>query len=79
MLVVKPPRLPLNLNGYNSEVMTHGNVRKPIIDAPTWIPMQSSGIHDGSSNLVKEVVLFLRIRKKRRTLKIFKLKVSNIL
>lgn len=35
MLVVRPPNLPLNLNGYNSEVMTHGNVTKPIMDAPT--------------------------------------------
>lgn len=34
-LVVRPPKPPLNLNGYNSDVITHGNVRKPIMDAPT--------------------------------------------
>lgn len=57
MLVVRPPRLPLNLSGYNSEVITHGNVRKPIMEAPTWVPMQSNGTHDGSSNLGEKVVL----------------------
>lgn len=50
-LVVMPPRGPLNLNGYNSEVITQGKVRNPIIDEPTWPPIHASAITDGAFNL----------------------------